>query len=312
MNLNKISDSSLLTKIKELAHEEREILVQVLHHLREVERRRLFSTLQYKSIFDYAVKELSYSEDQAYRRISAMRLLGELPQIEKKINSGSLTLSNLGVAASAIRVQSKVDGKKLDPERKLEVLALVENKSKRHAEETLISKSLLPSEGIKPEKIRVLADHVEIRLTLSRTLEQKINKLKGLMAHSDPSVSVAELLEKLCDEDLARRERKIHLKSGDGTKFTRAIKKTCVMKPGVRKTLPASTRRLVWQCDQGRCHNCGSTFAIQIDHIRPLALGGTHDSNNLRLLCSFCNQRAAIEKLGLTKMLGHIDQGRVR
>lgn len=54
----------------QLVQQERELLIEILRHLREIERRRLFSALGFKSLFDYAVKRLKYSEDQAGRRIS--------------------------------------------------------------------------------------------------------------------------------------------------------------------------------------------------------------------------------------------------
>ncbi len=103
MNLRKISDPELLANTEKLARQEREILTRVLHHLREIERRRLFSALGYKSLFEYAVKRLGYSDDQAGRRIAAMRLLQEIPEIESKIESGALTLTNIGMAQSLFR-----------------------------------------------------------------------------------------------------------------------------------------------------------------------------------------------------------------
>lgn len=39
------------------------------------------------------------------------------------------------------------------------------------------------------------------------------------------------------------------------------------------------------------CAQCGSTFELQIDHIRPIARGGSNDLNNLQLLCRSCNSR---------------------
>lgn len=99
-NLKVLADDVLLDETQKLVKEEREILTQVLHHLREIERRRLYSQLRYGSLYEYATKELGYSEDQAYRRIQAMRMLKELPEIEEKVNDGSLSLTHLGMAQS--------------------------------------------------------------------------------------------------------------------------------------------------------------------------------------------------------------------
>ena len=75
MNLVNETDSNLVNRTVTLVREEREILTALLHHFREIERRRLFSALGFKSLFDMAVHKFGYSEDQAYRRIVAARLL---------------------------------------------------------------------------------------------------------------------------------------------------------------------------------------------------------------------------------------------
>jgi hypothetical protein len=58
------------------------------------------------------------------------------------------------------------------------------------------------------------------------------------------------------------------------------------------RNIPEPTKREVWLRDQGRCTHsyanggrCDSRFALQFDHIIPWAYGGTHEADNLRLLC---------------------------
>lgn len=86
MNLNKLTDSSLIINAENLVREEREKLTHFLHYLKEIDRRRLYSSLKYKSLFEMTVKHFGYSEDEAYGRISAMKLLNEIPEVEEKIN----------------------------------------------------------------------------------------------------------------------------------------------------------------------------------------------------------------------------------
>ena len=85
MNLKFLSGSELLARTKSLVAEERRISADVLHHLREIERRRIFAEAGFTSLFAYCVEELRYSEGAAYRRINAMRLLKECPEIEESI-----------------------------------------------------------------------------------------------------------------------------------------------------------------------------------------------------------------------------------
>ena len=53
-------------------------------------------------------------------------------------------------------------------------------------------------------------------------------------------------------------------------------------------------RRLVLEQSRFRCQICGNR-AVTCDHVRPLAMGGTHDIANLRALCWSCNSRLGAE-----------------
>ena len=65
----KLKDQELLKVTADLVQRERHVLTLVLHHLREVELKRLFSYLGHPSLFEYCVQELRYSEGKAGRRI---------------------------------------------------------------------------------------------------------------------------------------------------------------------------------------------------------------------------------------------------
>lgn len=69
-----LPDDRLLAQARELARHERALRMVVLDHLREIAARRLFLRRSFGSLFDYAVRELGYSEAAAWRRIKAMRL----------------------------------------------------------------------------------------------------------------------------------------------------------------------------------------------------------------------------------------------
>mgnify|MGYP001047181980 CR=1 FL=1 len=74
MNLRHLTDIQILREIKILVQDERRLSVQILHHMREIDRRRLYSDIGYQSLFDYAVKQLGYSASAAYRRIQAAQI----------------------------------------------------------------------------------------------------------------------------------------------------------------------------------------------------------------------------------------------
>jgi hypothetical protein len=98
-----MTDKELHSKLLSLVREERRLLADILTHLKEVERRKLYSDYKRTSLFDYAVKELGYSEDQAQRRIEAMRLLKDLPEIAPAIRDGRLTITNIAQANQFFR-----------------------------------------------------------------------------------------------------------------------------------------------------------------------------------------------------------------
>src|SRR5262249_13180320 len=106
-NLKTLSDNDLLSKTKVVVHQEREVTTRVLRHLREVERRRLYADLGYSSLHDFAIRELKYSNSAARRRIEAMRLLKELPEVEAKIQSGHLNLTTVLQVRSFFKTERK-------------------------------------------------------------------------------------------------------------------------------------------------------------------------------------------------------------
>ena len=61
-----------------------------------------------------------------------------------------------------------------------------------------------------------------------------------------------------------------------------------------RINIPASVRKYVLQRDNYQCQSCGvnkQQASLNVDHIVPLATGGSNDISNLQVLCSKCNQR---------------------
>ena len=85
--VKKLSNRQLLSQTKFLVQKERNLHIQVLHHLEEIDSRKLYLEQGFSSLFDYAVKELDYSEGAAYRRIKAMKLCREVPETESRLKS---------------------------------------------------------------------------------------------------------------------------------------------------------------------------------------------------------------------------------
>lgn len=57
-----------------------------------------------------------------------------------------------------------------------------------------------------------------------------------------------------------------------------------------RRSIPDDIKQYIWTRDGGSCRACGSTAELQYDHIIPLAMGGSNNSENLQILCGPCNR----------------------
>lgn len=76
-----------------------------------------------------------------------------------------------------------------------------------------------------------------------------------------------------------------------------------------RLAIPVRTRDAVFARDRGRCtyvgsdgKRCDETLRLHVDHIKPVARGGSNDASNLRLLCARHNRLQAEKILGRDTM----------
>jgi 5-methylcytosine-specific restriction endonuclease McrA len=80
-----------------------------------------------------------------------------------------------------------------------------------------------------------------------------------------------------------------------------------------RKAWPKATVAAVWMACDGKCVDCGSKEALDIDHALPLALGGSNDQSNLVLRCrEVCHKlktKSDVERIAKAKRVGAKDRG---
>ena len=126
--IENLSNERLMEETKRLVSKERELLTDILWHLREIESRKLYAEYGYPSLFEYAVQELKYSEGAAARRISAMRLLKELPEVEEALKAGTHTLSTISTLQTFFRQED------YSKEEKKELFQELSGKSQRETE----------------------------------------------------------------------------------------------------------------------------------------------------------------------------------
>ena len=209
MNLKQQLSQNILENLNRLVREERRITTEILWHLKEVEERKLFIGEGYTSLFSYCVEELKYSESAAYRRILAMRVLRQIPELSAALEDGLLSVATVCLVQKHFSDQAKIQKvssqnsatqtptREQTLEAKKEVLNTMIGKSKLECQKMLAA---LSPQALPQEKIRILsATHTEISFIADDRLMAKLKKVKDLSAHKNPNPTYAELIEMMAD-----------------------------------------------------------------------------------------------------------------
>ena len=93
---SELGDQQLLEQTRRLAANQRCLEVHILDHLDEIDRRGLALRRGFSSLFDYAVRELRFSDAAAQRRIQAMRLCRRHGWVRASLQSGELSMTAAG------------------------------------------------------------------------------------------------------------------------------------------------------------------------------------------------------------------------
>ena len=90
---SELGDQQLLEQTRRLAANQRCLEVHILDHLDEIDRRGLALRRGFSSLFDYAVRELRFTDAAAQRRIQAMRLCRRHGWVRASLQSGELSMT---------------------------------------------------------------------------------------------------------------------------------------------------------------------------------------------------------------------------
>jgi hypothetical protein len=200
---SQLSDAMLLSRTRELAVQEKKLTSQLLHHLLEIDSRKLYLEQGYPSLFAYVTHALHYSEASAQRRIDAARLLRQVPTLTTKLESGELTLGSVGKAQQYFRAEQK-RGLRLSADQKAGVLESLSGLSSREAESKLSASN---PEAFRQERIRMTASSdIVITFTASLELQKRLERVRQVHSHVDPSMNYAEMLSMLAEFYLKHRD----------------------------------------------------------------------------------------------------------
>ncbi|HEY8279614.1 MAG TPA: HNH endonuclease signature motif containing protein [Bdellovibrionota bacterium] len=288
-SLPSYSDAELENGLRLLVSREKEIIHEVVLHVQEVDRRKLYLTRARQSLFDYLTLDFGYSASSAQRRIDAARLASELPASLEMIKSGTLQLSQITVLQKAARQKKNVP-----LQEKQAVLSKIEGASFRKTEQIIAESFGLPT--IEKTKITPQSNQTfRIALTISQETWSKLERCREILAHKNPSGSLPEIVDLISDHFLKNKDP-----------LTQPLSTASVVPPQQNTAaIPVRIRRLIFRRDKSCQYKdpiskrmCGSRFLLEIDHIKMRCRGGSHHPANLRLLCRAHNQLVAREKLG--------------
>jgi hypothetical protein len=154
-----------------------------------------------------------------------------------------------------------------------------------------------------------------LSVTVSARFLRKLAVARDGLSHAHPGATSEQVLEVALDLLLERQARRQALVKrpraarGKTPLAAGAPEKAAAPTPArasaTPRTIPAAVEREVRLRDGNRCQFpldsggvCGSTFQVQLDHVRPLALGGATTASNLRCACASHNVYAARLLLG--------------
>ena len=274
MNLQNYNDKTLHLETLGASRTEKTATVNLLKHLQEINRRKLFVDYGHSTLPKYIVAELGYSENEAWTRIQAMRLLKTVPLIEKKIESGQISLSN----ASLLQGFIQDNGIQKQPEKIAEAVKKAEDLSHRKLKEEF-----------KPQEPK------DKKITLNLKLQEKIKKLQ----QSWGEMSEAAILEALIDEKLKELELKVDSPKQRAPRPASATQ---------TRYIPVSVKREILGRSKNQCEHknkngtrCQERRNLEYDHVVPYALNGDRTAANIRMLCFSHNQRRSILTFGQSR-----------
>jgi len=189
-----------------LVCDERRLTGLVIENLQKISDSQLYLELGYSTLFEYCTKGLNYSEAYAYRRIQAVNVVRILPDVKEKLKSGAINLTNLGMA------QSLITSDRLSQPEKREVLAKIENCSKREAEIRIAdlakAAGVTQKEPLQKEIRFCGGDEVELTVRISRKTLDNLDKFKQRRSHVNPNMPYAQLIEFLIEKATDHRPAK--------------------------------------------------------------------------------------------------------
>lgn len=312
----------LLTYAKHLVIKERELQVEFLKALHEIDRRRLYAEAGCSSLYTYLTGSLNYSESCAYVRVSATRVCARFSRLYALLGGQQVNLTILALIAGPLLKGHSIDLiDEVIGKTKKEVEALLAGRNPAKSDQPDRFNNIGVEKGRKKDKTTNGASQknlstsqqqgldfkdspktnetpqdeeilVRVSFVTSQNVTKKIDRVKELLARKYPNGKMDDLLEELLDFYIEKKDplqlptkerKKSPKKSPPPGKV--AVKKE-PRAPSVtdsRKAHQKSEGRCEWTNEQGI--RCQERKFLDRDHKIPYAKGGSSKVHNIRILC---------------------------
>lgn len=105
-SISSISDDELEARLRDLVRKNNELTAELLSHLAELDRRKLYARWACSSLHAYCTTRLGLSDAAAYKRITAARAARRYPVILERIRTGRNHLSAVVMLARYLTVEN--------------------------------------------------------------------------------------------------------------------------------------------------------------------------------------------------------------
>ncbi len=106
-DLSKLKDNQLLENFSLVVKKEREAISVVVSHLAEIDRRRLYAREGFSSLFCYCVEKFNFSEEAAYLRIHAARVIQKYQDLLEFLERGEINLTTIRLISVHLTEQNR-------------------------------------------------------------------------------------------------------------------------------------------------------------------------------------------------------------
>ncbi|HSC85755.1 MAG TPA: HNH endonuclease signature motif containing protein [Polyangiaceae bacterium] len=291
-SLASVSDDELVAGLAALEAQHLSTMAAIIEHLVEMERRRLHLRLGYASLYEYCLKALRLSEDEAYRRMTCARLAARHPEIIAKLARGELSLTTVTMLKPHWSAESAG-----------ELLEMAAGVSKRQLEKRLAARF---PERPRPDAIErgrtrpTGAERWRIEAEVGESTRDLLERALDLMMHTNPERALEPVLEKALGLLVAKLEKEKRAKAERPRPPVTPPAPARPARSKARPAIPRATVRATYQRDQERCsfvapdgRRCEQRHFLEIDHRIPWARTHDHSAENLRVLCRAHNQLLA-------------------